>query len=124
LVCVVAYLGLAYDDTAPYAVGTLTGAVVLLGAFGWLRWQRQPAPVRTAVTRLARVDHRAGLVVLLAAAGGLALLGVVPAAMLGALPAARAAVVLAALVITAAALAAGRRRLARPGPAAAPAGPG
>ncbi len=104
----------------------LTGAVVLLGGFGWLRWQAQPAPARAAVTRLARADRRAGLVVLLVVAGAAALLGVVPASMLGQLPAARAAAVLAVLAATAAAVVAGRRRAAtvRPAGAAAPAVPG
>ena len=110
LVAVACYLGLAYDRTAPYAVGVLTGTLVVLGALGWLRWQAQPAAVRYAVARLARTDRRAGLVVALAAAGALALFGVVPAAMLGRLGAARAAVVLAAAATTAAAVAAARRR--------------
>jgi hypothetical protein len=74
--------------------------------------------------RLPRTDRRARLVVLLAAGGALALLGVVPASMLGELPAARTAVVVAVAATTAAAVAAGRRRAVTPGPAAAPAGSG
>jgi hypothetical protein len=122
LVAVACYFGLAYDRTAPYSVGALTGAIVVLGAFGWLRWQAQPASVRTAAARLPRTDRRARSIVLLTAAGALALLGVAPAAMLGELPAARAAVVVSVVATTAAAVAAGRRRAATPEPAAAPGG--
>jgi hypothetical protein len=126
LVAVAAYLGLAYRRTAPYTVGALTGVLVLLGAFGWLRWQAEPPALRAAVARLPRVDRRAAVIVLLAGAGALGLVGIVPAAMLGELPAARVAVVLAVLATTGAAVAAGRRRAAgavRPAAGAASAAP-
>jgi hypothetical protein len=85
------YLGLAYDRSAPYAAAATAGAAVLLGAVGWLRWQALPARTRAATLRLPRTEPRARALALLAGAGVLALVAVVPAAMLGELTAARAA---------------------------------
>jgi hypothetical protein len=106
---VACYLGLAYAASAPYAAAALSGAGVLLGALGWLRWQALPGPERAYARRLAHTDARARAVVLLAAAGAVALVAIVPAAMLGALPAARAAAVLAVATVVGATVLAGRR---------------
>jgi hypothetical protein len=109
---VAAYLGLAYEGSAPYVAGAVTLILVPLGAFGWLRWQGLPASLKAEVIRRPRTDPRARLLVGLALLGGLGIVAVVPASMLGALMAARLATVGSVAVTVAAAVLAGRDRQA------------
>jgi hypothetical protein len=94
LVGVACFLGLAYARTAPYTAGLLTGALVVAGAYGRLRWQsvaaRRPPEADRIPTYAAVVAVATAVVI-------------IPAAMAGALTLARLAVVAA---VTAATLAA------------------
>lgn len=103
---IVAYLGLAYEESAPYTAAVVTLVAIVLGAFGYLRWQHDAMAYKAELRRLDRPT------VALLATGSAGILAVVPASMLGALPAARVAAILAAAAIGTAALLAGRRRQA------------
>jgi tetratricopeptide (TPR) repeat protein len=109
---VATYLGLAYGESAPYLAGALTLVLVLLGAFGRLRWQALPEAVRAEIVRLPRQDPGARLLVGLALAGALGIVVVVPASMLGALAAARLASIASVTVTAAAAVLVARDRQA------------
>jgi len=118
ILSVATYLGVAYPVTAPFAAAALSAAAVVLGAFGWLRWQALPGRERAYARRLPRTDGRVPAVLLSGAAGFLALLAVLPAAMLGALGAARAATVLAVAATAAAVLLLAGRTAAPAAPSA------
>lgn len=112
LLGIATYLGLAYPESAPYMAGAVTLVLVLLAAFGWLRWQGLPAPAKAEITRRPRTDPKARLLVGLALLGVVGIVVVVPASMLGALMAARLAVIGSVAATVAAAVVTGRIRQA------------
>ena len=95
LVGIACFLGLAYARTAPYTAGMLAGALVVVGAYGRVRWRplarlRPPEPDR--IPTYAAVAAVATAVV------------IIPAAMAGALTLARLAAVAAVTSATVAAV--------------------
>ena len=91
---VACFLGLAYPRTAPYTAGLLAGALVVLGAYGRLRWRS------TARLRPPEPDRTPGYAAVAAVTTAVV---IIPAAMAGALTLARLA---AAAAVTAATVAA------------------
>jgi len=94
LVAIACFLGLAYARTTPYTAGLLAGALVVVGAYGRVRWRplarlRPPEPDR--IPTYAAVAAMATAVV------------IIPAAMAGALTLARLAAVAAVTSATVAA---------------------
>jgi hypothetical protein len=95
LVGIACFLGLAYPRTAPYTAGLLAGALVLLGAYGRVRWR----PL--ARLRPPEADRTPTYAAVAAVATALV---IIPAAMAGALTLARLAAVAAVTSATVAAV--------------------
>ena len=94
LVGIACFLGLAYARTAPYTAGLLAGALVVVGAYGRVRWRPL---VRLRPPELDRIPTYASV------AGVATSVVIIPAAMAGALTLARLA---AAAAVTSATVAA------------------